>query len=69
MSNDYNEKGEAGELEQKVKGNKSDAGASFKPFSNPGGVGDEAAQSLNKTGVAMPQESEKHLPKAGGKVS
>lgn len=60
----YGEDGEGSDLPQKVKGPKGEAPA-FKEFSNPGGVGDGEAQNINGGGVKMPQDSEKHLPKAG----
>ncbi len=53
-------------LPGKVKGPKSDGGAAFKEFSNPGGVGDQEAQDVNGGGVKMPQDNAPKLPRAGG---
>lgn len=54
-------------LPQKVKGPKGGP-AVFKEYSDPKGGVEEQKADLNKTGVAMPQDSEKHLPKAGGAI-
>lgn len=51
-------------LPQKVKG-PTGGPAVFKEYSTPKGDVDDEKADLNKTGVAMPQDSEKHLPKAG----
>ena len=61
----YSEDGDGSDLPQRVKGPKGEA-PKFKPFRNPDGAEDGEAQDINKGGVKMPQESEKHLPKAGG---
>ena len=78
MSNDYSENdGEAGELSERLKGKVDTSGASFKAFENPkggekgeGGDDDEKFSGFGqvKNSVAMPQDSEKHLPKAGKPV-
>ena len=51
-------------MSEKVKG-VAGGQAEFKPFKSPDGTGDEERENINGTGVAMPQDSEKHLPKAG----
>lgn len=70
MSKEYNneEAGGKAELSEKLKGKTDREGASFKPFTNPDGGGDDSRWDgfgEVKSGVSMPQDSEKHLPKAG----
>lgn len=64
---DYSEDGEGSGLPQRVRGSKGSP-ADFREYKNPDGTGDETRDDLNKSGVALPQDSPKHLPKAGGKV-
>ena len=62
----YNEDGDGEGLSSQVKGKKDASGAAFSGQAAKGG--DDAKADLNKTGVALPSDSEKHLPKAGGKT-
>ena len=64
MSNKRYEEDQDAGLPQKVKGPKGSP-AVFKEFTSEKGGVEEQKADLNKTGVAMPQDSEKHLPKAG----
>lgn len=61
----YSEDGDGNDLPEKVKG-KSGGPAKFSGQASKDGDDQEA--NLNKTGVNMPHESPKHLPKAGGQV-
>ena len=60
----YREDDDGEGLDQRVRGPKGEA-AKFKEFKGVEGSVEEERSNLNKTGVAMPQDSEKSLPKAG----
>ena len=81
MAKEYGENNaEAGgeaSLSEKVKGKQDVSGSSFKPFENPkggekgeGGDDDQKFSGFGKVknDVAMPQDKEKSLPKAGKTV-
>lgn len=61
---DYQEGGAGAGLPEKVKGKMDQAGAGFKPFSNPDGSEDEQKFDGSKVGVSHPEDSQKKLPGA-----